>query len=303
MSIHRAQPAAPLSIVFFGTEQHSLITLRALQATEHTVVAVITKPDTPRGRGGKLAEPAVKTFARQHGISVWQPTKLGDIADDIASLAAPLGVLVSYGKLIPQSIIDLFPRGIINIHPSLLPRYRGPSPIEAAMTHRDSVTGVSLMQLDAAMDAGPIYHQTSIKLYGTETRAGLYERLFTLGSQKLIGLLPHIADGSLQPTPQNDSHATYCRLLSKADAPLDPSTLTAPQAEARVRAYLGFPRTTLAIHNLRLIVTAAHIAASPTTPLDQQFADGQYLIIDQLISPTSGKHLSAAAFLRGQHRQ
>lgn len=289
-------------LVFFGTEEHSLITLRALRDAGYMIAAVVTKPDAPKGRGGKLAEPAVKTFACQHDITVWQPVKLRDIASDIAALQAPLGVLVSYGKIIPQSIIDLFPRGIINVHPSLLPRYRGPSPIEAAMTNLDDMTGVSIMQLDAAMDAGPVYHQETVRLNGTETRAELYERLFALGSQKLIELLPRIADGSLQPTPQDDTQATYCALLSKNDSLLHPDQLTARHAEARVRAHLGFPRTKLVFDDTELIITSAHVAPVPATTLDQRFTDGQYLVIDELISPTSGKKMTAEAFLRGHTR-
>lgn len=288
-------------LVFFGTEEHSLITLRALHDAGYMIAAVVTKPDAPKGRGGKLAEPAVKTFSRQHDITVWQPVKLRDIASDIAALQAPLGVLVSYGKIIPQSVIDLFPRGIVNVHPSLLPRYRGPSPIEAAMTNLDDTTGVSIMQLDADMDAGPVYHQETIRLSGTETRAALYDSLFSLGSAKLIELLPQIASGTLQPTPQDETQATYCALLSKADGILDLDSLSAAQAEARVRAYLGFPRTVLIYDDQRLIITAAHVAPGPSSALDQRCADGKYLIVDQLISPTSGKQMTAEAFLRG-HR-
>ena len=289
-------------IVFFGTEEHSLIALKALCDADFPIAAVITKPDAPKGRGGKLTEPAVKTFSRKRGIAVWQPVKLKDIADDIKQLNKPVGVLVSYGKIIPQSIIDLFSPGIINVHPSLLPKYRGPSPIEAAITNLDAETGVSVMQLDAAMDAGPIYHQEKIALTQQESRAELYDKLFTLGSEKLVELLPRIVNGSLQPAPQNHAEATYCTLLSKKDSLLDPAALTAAQAEACVRAHLGFPRTKLAFDELELIITAAHIEAQPRTALDQEFADGNYLIIDELIAPTSGKKMTAEAFLRGhQH--
>lgn len=287
-------------IVFFGTEEHSLITLKALYNANLPVTAVITKPDAPRGRGGKMTEPAVKTFAREHNITVWQPAKLKDVANDIQRLGNPVGVLVSYGKIIPQSIIDLFSPGIINVHPSLLPKYRGPSPIEAAMINLDHETGVSIMQLNADMDAGPIYHQEKIALAGSESRAELYDKLFSLGSEKLVELLPRIVDDNLQPTPQNHTGATYCALLSKKDSLLDPTALTAAQAEARVRAHLSFPRTKLAFDDLELIITAAHVANKPHTALDQQFTDGNYLIVDQLITPTSGKQMTAEAFLRGR---
>ncbi len=287
-------------IVFFGTEEHSLIALKALYDANFPIAAVVTKLDAPKGRGSKLSEPAVKTFARERGITVWQPAKLKDIADNIKQLNKPVGVLVSYGKIIPQSIIDLFSPGIINVHPSLLPEYRGPSPIEAAMTNLDHETGVSIMQLNANMDAGPIYHQEKIALTGSESRVGLYDKLFSLGSEKLVELLPRIVDENLQPTLQNHAEATYCALLSKKDSLLDPTALTAAQAEARVRAHLGFPRTKLAFDDLELIITAAHVANKPHTALDQQFTDGNYLIIDELIAPTSGKQMTAEAFLRGR---
>lgn len=286
-------------IVFFGTEQHSLVALRALVEADFPVVAVVTKPDSKKGRGSKLAEPAVKTFARQHDIQVWQPGKLKDISEKIAELEAPLGVLVSYGKIIPQSIIDLFTPGIINLHPSLLPKYRGPSPIEAAMTNLDDQTGVSIMQLDAQMDAGPIYYQQKIALTGRESRAELYDTLFSLGSRKLVEILPAIASGQLQPTPQNHDQASYCRLLTKADSLLDPASLTAPQAAARVRAHLGFPRSKITYRDQTLIITAAHASEAPQTTLDQAFQGGDYLVIDQLLAP-SGKKMTAQAFLNGQ---
>ena len=285
-------------IIFFGTEAFSADALRALIASNFNVVAVVTKPDQPKGRGHKLTEPLVKTIAREHDIPVWQPTKLADVAEQITSLQPVAGVLVSYGKIIPQSIIDLFTPGIINVHPSLLPRYRGPSPIEAAIIHHDNQTGVTIMQLSAAMDAGPIYAQRIIPLDHTETKPALYATLSRIGNQLLIDTLPDILSGALTPTPQNDADATYCSLLSKQDGLLDPADLTAVQAEARVRAFLGFPRTRLPLGDQTLIITRAHVSKTAETPLSVQFSDGNYLIPDELIAP-SGKTMPAEAFLRG----
>lgn len=285
-------------IIFFGTEAFSADALRALIASNFNVVAVVTKPDQPKGRGHKLTEPLVKTIAREHDIPVWQPTKLADVAEQITSLQPVAGVLVSYGKIIPQSIIDLFTPGIINVHPSLLPRYRGPSPIEAAIIHHDNQTGVTIMQLSAAMDAGPIYAQHIIPLDHTETKPALYATLSHIGNQLLIDTLPDILSGALTPTPQNDADVTYCSLLSKQDGLLDPADLTAVQAEARVRAFLGFPRTRLPLGDQTLIITRAHVSKTAETPLSVQFSDGNYLIPDELIAP-SGKTMPAEAFLRG----
>ena len=171
-------------IVFFGTEDFSLYSLRVLVEAGFNIVAVITKPDSRRGRSNKLIQPAVKQFASQHHIPVWQPNRLKDIINDIKNITPrPTGVLVSYGKIIPQTIIDLFQPGIINVHPSLLPKYRGPSPIESAIANRDKITGVTIMRLEQAMDAGPIYYQEIYSLNFTETQLELYQTLGQLGAQ------------------------------------------------------------------------------------------------------------------------
>ena len=288
-------------LVFFGTEDFSLIALKSLVEAGYHIEAVITKPNTKRGRGGKLTEPAVKVFAREHNIPVWQPNRLIDIASDIESLGSPAGVLVSYGKIIPQQILDLFSPGIINVHPSLLPEYRGPSPIEAAIVNRDGRTGVSIMKLSAEMDAGPIYFQTPYALDQTETRPELYDTLGQLGANLLVQYLPSILDGSLQPTAQNDTDATYTQPLTKDNSRLDLSILTPGEAEARIRAHLGFPRSRLKIGDYDVIVTKAHVVMDKKTPLDLECANGAYLSIDELVAP-SGKTISGDAFLRGYLR-
>ena len=286
-------------IVFFGTESYSLITLKALLESNFNVICVVTKPDTKRGRGHKLVEPPVKTFAKSHNIPVLQPNKVGEITEYIKQVQPVTGILVAYGKIIPQSVIDLFTPGIINVHPSLLPKYRGPSPIESAIANQDTETGVSIMQLDDKMDAGPIYAQARQALTGRETKPELYNQLFHDGSALLTKILPDIVEGSLQTTQQDHSVATYCQLLNKDISRLDPKTMTAAEADAHVRAYLGFPRSRLKINNAELIITKAHADTSPLSPIDVQCADGNWLVIDELISPTSGKKMTAEAFLRG----
>lgn len=285
-------------IVFFGTEDFSLTALSGLIDADYNVAAVVTKPDSKKGRGHQLAPPPVKILATQHNIPVWQPEKLRDIEKDIKSLGDPLGVLVSYGKIIPPSILDAFSPGIVNLHPSLLPRYRGPSPIEAAILHGDTSTGVSIMKLAPAMDAGPVYAAKSYPLSGTETGPQLAHALATIGTNLLLETLPSIMDGSLQPTPQDDTKASYCPLLSKKDGQLDPSACTADQAERQVRAYASFPKTTLTVGPHTVIVTKAHIVNTKITPLDLQCADGAFLSVDELIAP-SGRRMRGTDFLRG----
>lgn len=286
------------TIVFFGTEDYSLVTLKALIEAGFYVGLVITKPDAPRGRGQKLTAPAVKDFAEQHGIRVLQPTKLVDIENDIKSLDSPIGVLVAYGKIIPESVISLFKPGIINIHPSLLPLYRGPSPVESAIINRDSKTGVSLIMLSSAMDAGAVYLQATYDLNQNEYKTDLYNKLFKIGTDLLVQKLPQIINGELQSTAQDETKATYCSLLKKADGLLNPDQLTATEAESRIRAYADFPKSRITIGNYEVIITKAHTATTKNTPLDIEFLDNSILSIDELITP-NGRIVKAKDFLNG----
>lgn len=285
-------------IIFFGTEDFSLTALRGLVEAGYTIAGVVTKPDSKRGRNQKLTPPAVKLFALEHTIPVWQPTQLSTITSDIKSLGDVAGVLVSYGKIIPQSVIDLFSPGIINVHPSLLPLYRGPSPIESAIENGDQQTGISIMQLSAGMDAGAVFAQTIHPLSGTETRTDLYRTLAAAGTTTLLAVLPAILDGSLQPAPQDDTAATYSHLLDKKDVWFQPQTLTAAQAERLVRAHLGFPKTKINVLDHDIIITKAHLSTESKTPLDIVCQDGVSLSIDELIAP-SGRRMNAQAFLNG----
>lgn len=308
-------------IIFFGTDAFSAVSLRELLSKGFTVAAVVTKPDSRKGRGRALQAPLVKEIALQHAVPVWQPAKVGDIVDNITTLSektgeSPVGVLVSYGKIIPQSIIDLFEPGIINVHPSLLPKYRGPSPVEAAIVNGDTETGVTIMQLSAAMDAGPIYTQVAVPLHDTETAPELERHLAELGAQELCLTLPKIMNGAVQPTPQDESSAQYCQLLRKEDGLLVPEsavpdgsgtftlTVTAEQAERRIRAFLAFPKTRAFLAGHPVVITKAHISATDCAKnaLDIPCSDGRFVSVDELIGP-SGKAMTAAAFLNGYARQ
>lgn len=285
-------------ILFFGTEAFSATSLRALIAAGYEIAAVVTKPDSKKGRGQTLSFSAVKLLALEHNIPVLQPANLHESLDEIASFGTEAAVLVSYGKIVPQSIIDLFPRGIINVHPSLLPKYRGPSPIESAILNGDAQTGVSIMQLSAKMDAGPVFSQTTHLLSGAETQAQLYETLAENGAEELLRVLPNILSGELHATPQDETAAEYCALLSKNNALISPHKLTAAAAERHVRAYSVFPKTKLTLGGHTIIVTKAHVSQTKNTPLDVECRDGAFLAIDELIAP-NGKRMSADSFLRG----
>jgi methionyl-tRNA formyltransferase len=291
------------TLIFFGNERlvsglkaTTAPVLRALIKQGYTITAVVSHHSDGKSRSNRELE--VARIAAAHDIPVLLPSRPTEIREQLVSMNAKAAILVAYGRIIPQSIIDIFPSGIINVHPSLLPKYRGPTPIESAIANGDKQTGVSIMQLTAGMDEGPVYAQTTVPLQGTETKFELYEQLATASAKLLLHILPSILDGSLQPQPQDNTQATYCQLLSKADSRLDPSAHTAKKAEQLVRAHLGFPKTKVTILGHDIIITKAHVSSTQNTPLDIQCQDGAYLSIDELVAP-SGRQMDTSAFLRG----
>lgn len=291
-------------IVFFGTEDFSAISLRALIDAKFEIAAIITKPDSKKGRGQKLSSPEVKKIGEKFEIPVLQPSNMSEIVEFVENLLIrPIGVLVSFGRIIPQNIIDLFDGGIVNVHPSLLPKYRGPSPIESAIKNSDSKTGVSIMSLEARMDAGPVYSQIIFSLSGNETANKLYQKLGEMGAQELVRVLPEIMNEKLKPEAQNEDEATYCPLLSKSDSLLIPEKMTAEQAEAQIRAFEVFPKSKIQIGENLIIVNSAKVVSSnlQNSPLTVKFADDNYLKIETLTTP-NGKKATAKAFENGYLR-
>ncbi len=287
-------------LVFFGTEDFSLPSLKALVEHSFGVVAVVTKPDAARGRSKQLVPPVVKSYAESVGIPVYQPSKLGDIHGELVSLGADAAVLVSYGKLLPQRTLDVFnPIGVINVHPSLLPKYRGPAPIEAAIVNGDKMTGISIMRLTLGMDEGPVFAQMQVPLDGTETRPTLTASLANTGATFLVETLPAILENKVEAVSQQNDDVSYTSLLSKDMGILSPTTDDAYALERKVRAYLGFPKTRLKIKNTDVIVTSVKVVESlSSAPLVIECAGKTYLEVRELIAP-SGKTMSGEAYLRG----
>jgi methionyl-tRNA formyltransferase len=224
----------------------------------------------------------------------------GDIPDDLADSEAEAAVLVAYGQIIPQAVIDLFPKGIINIHPSLLPLYRGPTPIEAAILDGAKETGVSLMRLSAKMDAGPVYVQQRLPLTGSETKQELAGQLLRIGQKLLLEHLPAILEGWQTPKPQNDSNASYTKLLKKDDGKIDWQK-PADQIERQVRAYAGWPRSQAKIFDKEVIITKARLAKDKKDGKLVIKCQPGYLEVEELIAP-SGRTMSGADFIRGYNK-
>ncbi len=290
-------------IIFFGNERLSsgfvpngAPTLELLIKNGYDVVAVVAHFEPGTSRTARTLE--IQEVAERHDIPVLLPEKLSDITDRLKSTGADTGVLVAYGKMVPESIIGLFKHGIINVHPSLLPLYRGSTPIEQAILDGARETGVSLMRLVKAMDAGPIFAQSSISLSGTETKHALTRTLLTLGGELLMSHLPSILDGSAQPWPQDDTKATYTQLFTKEQSKLD-TTLPAQKLERAVRALADWPKSRLALFGHDIIVLEARVAASASDGyLVIPCGDSTYLEITKLTAP-SGRTINGRDFMLG----
>ena len=231
-----------LRIVFAGTPDFSVPALQALIASPHQVIGVYTQPDRPAGRGRKLTPSPVKQAAIEAGIPVYQPASLKDAAavDELASLAPDLMVVVAYGLLLPQRVLDIPRLGCVNIHASLLPRWRGAAPIQRAILSGDRVTGVAIMRMEAGLDTGPVYLSRETPIEPGETGGELHDRLSTLGAEALTEALPGIADGSLQPVPQADEGTLYAHKIAKTEGEIDWQA-TAEAIDRRVRAFNPWP--------------------------------------------------------------
>lgn len=296
-------------ILFFGNERlatgvtTTAPTLRALIEAGYEVCAVVLNNDRAVSRKSRTLE--VAEVAKQHDIPVLFPDKLKDVSEDLADYQAVAGVLVAYGRIIPQKIIDLFPAGIVNIHPSLLPKHRGPTPIESVVLAGEPETGVSLMKLVREMDAGPVYAQRTISVPGKTSKQALCDKLSKIGSEMLVQNLPHIIDGSLKPQAQDNSEATYDSLINKADGVLD-WTKPAALLEREIRAYAGWPKSRAVIDKHRVIVTEADVKKTSGESGEYTVFNGNLIIhcgVDSLeirrLQPENKKEMPVEAFLKG----
>src|SRR3989344_2721538 len=287
-------------LVFFGTDDFSAAILKKLLVSGWPVVGVVTQPDRPSGRGQKKLPRPLKVVDDQHKIKIFQPQKVGKIVFELAALEPSHGILAAYGQIIPQSLIDIFPGGIINVHPSLLPAWRGASPIEAAILAGDHTSGISLMALNAYMDEGPVYAQKEVILTGEETQKDLYERLAEIGGDFLVAKLATIADGSLQPEPQDDSQATYANLIKKEDGQID-WTKPAEDYERQVRAYGVWPKSRTKVFGKEIIITKSRVAKDESDGQLVMKCRPGYLEILELVGP-SGKTMTGKDFIRGYRK-
>ena len=212
-----------LDVVFAGTPDFSVPALEAIAESDHRVVGVITNPDRPAGRGKEPRPPAVKKAALGHDIEVFQPeTMTGDeAADRLASWEPDVMVVAAYGQILPERILEIPRFGCLNIHASLLPKYRGAAPINWAIVRGEEETGVTIMQMDAGLDTGPMLTRESVEIGEYQTAQQLHDELAELGAEMIVEALDRLESGSLEATPQNDEESSYAPMLSKSDGEVD----------------------------------------------------------------------------------
>ncbi|RPI31750.1 MAG: methionyl-tRNA formyltransferase [Chloroflexota bacterium] len=301
-------------IVSMGSPEFAIPTLRAL-AENYTIAGVVTQPDRPAGRGRALTPPPVKTLALQLGIDVIQPRRLREpeAMDQLTRWAPDLIVVAAFGQILRPAVLDLPPYGCINVHASLLPRWRGAAPIQAAILHSDEQTGVTIMRMDPGIDTGPILAQQPLTIDPADTAATLSERLAQLGASLLVETLPPYLSGKLAPRPQDETGSpfgppTYAPMLKKEDGQLDFSQ-PAEALARRVRAFNPWPGAFTPWQGQVLKIHAAHAVRAerpePTPGSTVVYqgqpaiaATGGLLVLD-VVQPAGKKPMPGKAFLAG----
>ncbi|MFQ5508810.1 MAG: methionyl-tRNA formyltransferase [Leptospirillia bacterium] len=252
-----------MRVVFMGTPRMAVPALEALVESDHTVIAVVTQPDRPKGRGGKVIATPVKAAAGARGIPVLQPEKVRD-ADFIGKLQAldpEVAVVIAFGQILPQALLDIPKFGCINIHASILPAYRGAAPINWAIANGDTETGLTTMQMDAGMDTGAVYLTHTTSIGPDEDAEELTERLSAMAGPIILETLEKVAEG-MTPTPQDDSRATMAPLMKKGDGRIDWSR-PARDVHNRIRAFSPWPGSHTDYAGEPWKVTRARIGESP----------------------------------------
>ena len=300
----------PLRLVFLGTPAFAVPTLDRIVGAGHTVTAVVTQPDRPRGRGQQLAPPPVKVAALRLGLPVYQPERVrrSEAVEYLRAQGAEAMVVVGYGQIIPQAAIDLAPLGIINVHGSLLPKYRGAAPIQWAILNGETRTGVTTMRIDAGLDTGAMLLKAETAIGPDEDAASLGGRLAEMGARLLVETLEGLGAGTIIAEAQDPAQATYAPLLKKEDGRID-WTRPAAAIHNQVRglqpspgAYTRFRGQTLHVRRARVAVSAMAAGARPGTvasvkPLVAICGKGALELIE--VQSEGRKRVSAADFANG----
>ncbi|MBK4363723.1 methionyl-tRNA formyltransferase [Enterobacter hormaechei] len=300
-----------LRIIFAGTPDFAARHLDALLTSGHQIVGVFTQPDRPAGRGKKLMPGPVKVLAETHDLPVFQPASLRPEENQklVADLNADVMVVVAYGLILPKAVLDMPRQGCVNVHGSLLPRWRGAAPIQRALWAGDAETGVTIMKMDVGLDTGDMLYKLACPITAEDTSATLYDKLADLGPQGLIETLQQLADNTATPEVQDEAQVTYAEKLSKEEARIDWS-LSAAQLERCIRAFNPWPMSWLMIDEQPVKVWKASVingnaSAEPGTIIDAskngiQVATGEGILNLESLQPAGKKAMSAQDLLNSR---
>ena len=298
----------PWRIIFMGTPDFACPTLQTLLDRKENVIAVFTQPDRPKGRGQKLQPPPVKELAQAHQIPVFQPPKVRapEVLDQIRALQPDLIVVVAFGQILPQALLDIPPQGCINVHASLLPRYRGAAPLNWCIVHGEHETGVTTMLMDAGLDTGPMLLKKSTPIGPEEDILSLHDRMAALGAALLGETLDNLQAGRITPQPQDDSQSCYTPLLKKEHGLIDWSKpATAIHNQVRGLAVWPGAVTWLEQAPLKLYRTSvANGSGAPGTVIAAgkngiEVACGEGSLLIKELQAAGSKRMEAASFLAG----
>jgi methionyl-tRNA formyltransferase len=299
-----------MRVVFLGSGRFAIPALEALLAAGHEVAAVVTQPDKEKGRGRALAPPPLKPVALGHGLEVLQPRRIKapEALETLRGLRPDVQVVVAYGQILPRAVIDLAPRGTVNVHGSVLPRYRGAAPVQWAIVNGETETGVSTMLIDEGMDTGPVLLTRKEPIRSSDTAPELEDRLARLGADLLVETLVGLQAGTVSPVPQDAALATYAPLIRKEDGRLE-WTEPAAAIERRVRGFHPWPGVVTTVGGRELKVLRARLEpdgageAGVVTAVDRDgivVACGAGTRLRLLeVQPESRKPMPAAAFAAG----
>ncbi|HDS6853194.1 TPA: methionyl-tRNA formyltransferase [Enterobacter cancerogenus] len=300
-----------LRIIFAGTPDFAARHLDALLSSGHNVVGVFTQPDRPAGRGKKLMPGPVKALAEEHGLPVFQPASLRPEENQqlVADLNADVMVVVAYGLILPKAVLDMPRLGCINVHGSLLPRWRGAAPIQRSLWAGDAETGVTIMKMDVGLDTGDMLYKLSCPITPEDTSATLYDKLAELGPQGLIKTLEQLAEGTAKPEVQDEALVTYAEKLSKDEALLD-WALPAAQLERCIRAFNPWPVSWMVIDDQpvkvwKASVIESHVQAAPGTIVEAnkqgiQVATAEGILNLESLQPAGKKAMSVQDLLNSR---
>lgn len=298
-------------LVFAGTPRFAAIALERLVEAGHDIPLVLTQPDRPAGRGMKLVASEVKTLALKHGLAVAQPSSLRDSAAEalLRTAGADLMVVAAYGLLLPLTVLSMFPRGCLNIHASLLPRWRGAAPIHRALLAGDTETGVCIMRMEEGLDTGPVYRRASIPILPDDTTGSLHDRLAALGADLLLQTLADLEHGAPQPVPQPAEGITYARKIRREDAVVD-WAFSADVVHRQVRAFDPSPGVGTTLRGETMKIWGAHpspgradkvpgeVIAADSDGILVACAGGTALMLTELQRP-GGRRQPVRTFLLG----